>query len=195
MTISINSPRRIAALLAPAVIGLLIAGAGAADAKSAAEHARSASKVSPKIVGATKGICVTGFDTETGILTPPDDSTSDNVAAGTVTLIQKCSGVAVGRFTSEVVTSGAGDFIHIDMRATCVGTGGFTAPCTVGQQIFASPGHSFFQNNVQPGFEVNGINMVWSGLKPGVWKYEVLPGGNNHAFLDFRTFTVEALKQ
>ncbi len=79
----------------------------------------------------------------------------------------------------------------MDMRATCVGTGGFATHCTVGQQIFASPGHSFFQNGASA-FHVGAIQMAWTGLLPGLWKFEALPGGNNSANLQFRSFSVQA---
>lgn len=34
------------------------------------------------------------------------------------------------------------------------------------------------------------MSMVWSGLPQGVWKFEALPGGNNSANVQFRTFTI-----
>jgi hypothetical protein len=34
--------------------------------------------------------------------------------------------------------------------------------------------------------------MVWTGLPRGLWRFEVLPGGNNSANLQFRSFVVEA---
>ena len=39
---------------------------------------------------------------------------------------------------------------------------------------------------------MNSAQMVWTGLRRGVWRFEVLPGGNNHAQLLFRSFVVEA---
>jgi hypothetical protein len=101
------------------------------------------------------------------------------------------SGAVIGMFVSEVSTATAGDFIHIDMRATCTGTGGLASPCTVGQQVFGSPGHMFMQN-VQSGTQTHSIQMAWTGLPCGLWTFEVLPGGNNHANLQFRSFAVEA---
>jgi hypothetical protein len=142
--------------------------------------------------GKPAGGCRLGNYSETATLTPPDDSTGDNTPAATVTFTKPCSGPVVGSFTSEVATNDAGEFIHLDMRATCVGTGGFTTHCTVGQQIPGNPGHTFFQNNVQPGAESNAVTMFWKALKRGKWTFEVLPGGNGTAALDFRTFIVEA---
>lgn len=145
----------------------------------------------PRIAGIGKGGgCRMGFDTESSTLIPPDDSTADNAPAGVVGLTKACNGPVVGQFTGEVSTSTAGDFIHLDMRATCVGTGGFTTHCTVGEQVYASPGHTFFQN-AQSGVQTHSMDMVWD-LLPGQWTFEVLPGGNNRANLQFRTFTVEA---
>jgi hypothetical protein len=171
------------------VVVLIVVGAVAVVAGSA-DHPRQP-KAGAQITGvATGGGCRLAYDTDTATNIPPDDSTADNVPASSVTMTKSCGpGAVVGRFSSEVFTQ-AGDFIHIDMRATCTATGGFGSPCTVGQQVFASPGHSFFQNSA--GFEINAVNMVWTGLRKGVWRFEVLPGGNNNANLQFRTFTVEA---
>lgn len=177
-----------AALVTAAALG------GATFALAATHGGRDASgtRHAPSIAGAGKGGgCAAGYDTETGTNVPPDDSTTDNVPAATVSLKKKCRGFVVGRFTSETSTPNAGDFIHIDMRATCTGTGGFTNPCVVGQQAFASPGHTFFHNG--PGeFQDTAVQMVWSNLPPGVWAFDVLPGGNNSANLQFRSFVVQA---
>lgn len=145
-----------------------------------------------EIVGeSTAGGCRMGFDTQTSTLIPPDDSTADNVPAATVKMRKVCQGAVVGRFVTETSTSTAGDFIHIDMRATCTGTGGMTDPCTVGHQVFGSPGHTFMQN-AQAGVQTHSVTMVWTGLKRGLWRFDVLPGGNNRANLQFRSYVVEA---
>jgi hypothetical protein len=81
------------------------------------------------------GGCKAGYDTETSVLTPPDDSTGDNPAAGSVTFTKSCTGAVVGQFTSETSIP-SGGFIHLDMIATCIGTGGFSTHCTVGQTVF-----------------------------------------------------------
>ncbi len=181
------------------LVGLVfvLAGAGlvAASSPDPAEHPRAADTgvaAVPRATGQVAGGgCRVGFDTQTATLVPPDDTTSDNVAASTVRLHKTCQGPVVGTFSSEVATPGAGDFVHVDMRATCVGTGRQTNPCTVGEEVFASPGHSFFQNG-QASTHVGAVTMVWTGLKRGNWKFEVLPGGNGVANLQFRAFTVEA---
>ena len=144
-----------------------------------------------RISGTSRTPCGTGFDTQTFTNIPPDDSTTDNTPAGTVTLKKTCPGAVIGQFTSEVATAASGDFLHVDMRATCVGAAGLANPCTPGQQVFASPGHSFFQNG-QASLHTGAINMVWDGLPRGRWRFEVLPGGNNSANLQFRSFVVEA---
>ena len=134
-----------------------------------------------------------GYDTQSGTLIPPDDTTTNNVAAGTVTFKKTCAGAVTATFSSEVSSPGASDFIHLDMRATCTGTAGLSNPCTVGQEIFASPGHSFFQNGATA-FHVSSATMVWTGLPKGMWRFEALPGGNNIANLQFRSFTVQSFK-
>jgi hypothetical protein len=157
------------------------------------DHSRveAAKGVQPELSGKTvNSPCRIGYDTETSNNIPPDDSTSDNTPAGVVNMKKACSGAVVGTFSSEVSATGAADFIHLDMRATCTGTGGFTGACTVGQQIFASPGHMFFQTGAGP-VGVRSVTEVWTALPKGVWRFEVLPGGNNVASLQFRTFRVE----
>jgi hypothetical protein len=171
---------------------LLIGGAAVVVASSANHDRQPTPSIKPLITGqASGGGCRFGYDTQSSTNIPPDDSTADNAPAASVSIKKTCAGAVVGHFTSEVSTPAAGDFIHIDMRATCTATGGLSSPCTVGQQVFASPGHSFFQN-AQSAIGTHAVDMVWTGLKKGVWKFDVLPGGNGNANLQFRTFTVEA---
>jgi hypothetical protein len=183
--------RRLAVVLAVAALGIgssswaLAAGDG-----DPSRHRTGAQAAAPHLVGATGVACRVGYDTEAAALVPPDDSTTDNPPAATVTFSKKCSGVVLGVFSGEVTTM-AGDFLHLDMRATCTGTGGYATHCTVGDQVFASPGHTFFQNDVAAVHD-GSVQMVWTGLARGVWKFEVLPGGNNSANLQFRTFVVTA---
>jgi hypothetical protein len=187
------SHKSLLALVAVSVVSLVIGGASFAIADGAGDHSRSTGSGQQLLIAgqSTGGGCRMGYDTQTSTNTPPDDSTSDNVPAGVVDLRKTCPGAVIGTFTSEVVTSVAGDFLHIDMRATCTGTGGMSSPCTVGQQIFASPGHTFFRND-QGNVETHAATMVWTGLRRGLWRFEVLPGGNNSANLQFRSFVVEA---
>jgi hypothetical protein len=63
----------------------------------------------------------------------------------------------------------------------------------VGEQVFASPGHTFLRNYSQ-GISTEAARMVWSGLRRGVWRFEALPGGGFSANLQFRTFFVEAFQ-
>jgi hypothetical protein len=177
-----------------AATALVVTGAVAYGAGDRANHARdtTTAKAALKIVGqSTGGGCRMGYDTQSSTLIPPDDSTSDNVAAATVNIRKVCPGAVTGMFVSEVSTPNAADFIHIDMRATCTGTGGLASPCTVGQQIFASPGHTFMRNGTDT-VQTNSVQMVWTGLPRGLWRFDVLPGGNNSANLQFRSFVVEA---
>jgi hypothetical protein len=185
--------RRLIVTLAVTALGVsgstwAVAAGGGDDARQ-----RSATAASAKIAGATSGgPCKVGYDTQTATNIPPDDSTSDNPPAGSVTFTKSCGGAVIGNFSSEVSMPTASDFLHLDMRATCIGTGGFAAPrCTLGQQVFASPGHSFFQNGQTP-VHVGSAQMVWTGLARGRWTFEVLPGGNNSANLQFRSFVVTA---
>lgn len=191
ISLSRSSRKGLVALSATAA--LVVTGAVAYGAGDGADHLRGTTTAKAlKIVGqSTGGGCRMGYDTQTSTNIPPDDSTSDNLAAATVNIRKVCPGAVTGMFVSEVSTSVAGDFIHIDMRATCTGTGGMSNPCTVGQQVFASPGHTFMKNT-QSGVQTHSVQMVWTGLPRGLWRFEVLPGGNNSANLQFRSFVVEA---
>ena len=181
-----------AAALALAVTAVVFAASGGAG--SAADATRASGPSVAQATGAGGGGCKMGFDTENTVLIPPSDATLSNPPAGVVTFTKGCSGAAVGQFTSEVSTgTSGGGFIHLDMRATCIGTGGFAAPvCTVGQEVLAAPGHTFLDNTQHSATEVHGMNMVWPALPRGKWKFEALPGGNGSSSLDYRTFTVEA---
>jgi hypothetical protein len=186
----------LAAAVALVATSSAVAVAVSRDDKTARHSADAAlAKVaSPRITGQTSaGGCKAGYDTETGTIIPPDDSTTDNTAAATVVLTKGCVGAVVATFTSEVSAPNSGDFIHIDMRATCTATAGQTSPCTVGQQVFAAPGHTFFQNG-SVAYGTHAMTMVWTGLARGQWTIQVLPGGNNSANLQFRTLSVVAYK-
>ncbi len=194
ISLSRGSRRGLAALAG--ALALVITGAVAYGAGLGTDHDRGGTSPSAQAQAritnqSTGGGCRMGYDTQSSTLIPPDDSTADNVAAATVNIRKVCPGAVTANFVSEVSTSTAGDFIHIDMRATCTGTGGLASPCTVGQQVFGSPGHTFMQN-VSAGVQTHSVQMVWTGLPRGLWRFDVLPGGNNRANLQFRSYVVEA---
>ena len=196
MTIAKLSRAKRALLVGVAAVGLVVAGAGigAATGGDPATHARPAAEGQGHelIAGTSTGApCRVGYDTQASTLVPPDDSTTNNTPAAAVQFKKRCRGGVVALLTSEISTPGASDFVHMDMRATCVGTGGFGSHCTVGQQVFASPGHSFVQNGAAS-FHVGVVQMAWTMLLPGVWRFEALPGGNGVANLQFRSFVVQA---
>lgn len=183
-----------AAAVAIAVAGGAWAVAGSGEADHPRDEGAKAAAGSARITGHSFGtLCRMGYDTQSSTLTPPDDSTADNVPAATVSFKKTCVGAVTATLSAETSTTAAGAFIHLDMRATCTGTGGLSNPCTVGQQIFGSPGHTFFQN-VQAGVQVHSATMVWTGLPKGVWRFDALPGGGQSANLQFRTFTVQSYK-
>jgi hypothetical protein len=179
-------------LLVGAIVAVVALAGTTAVLAATGDRARQARTLAPTAaVGtASGGGCKAGYDTQTSVLTPPDDSTTDNPPAGSVTFTKSCTGAVVGQFTSETSIP-SGGFIHLDMIATCIGTGGFSTHCTVGQTVFAQPGHTFFSQNAS-GIETHAMDMVWPGLTKGQWTFTVRPGGNGTAFVDFRTFFVEA---
>jgi hypothetical protein len=185
--------RRSAVVLAVAAIVAVVASGSVAMARDGdARLQQGKASVAPITTNTSGGVCKTGFDTEQDELTPPDNDPNGNEDAGTVRLTKKCSGAVSITFSSETNTSGTGDFIDLTFFATCTGTGGYRHHCTVGNQKVASPGNTFFQHNSFPETQVQSVTEVFSGLRRGKWLFEVVPGGNDHAFLDFRTTMVQA---
>lgn len=180
--------RKLLVVLAVAVFALVVSATAFASSQDPARQ----SGAKPSITGTTTGkICKAGYDTEASVVTPPDDSTGDNPAAGIVTLTKSCKGAVVASLDTEVGTATNG-FIHMDMRATCTGTGGFTTHCTVGSQVFGNPGHTFVETNGSQQIATHPVTEVFAGLLPGQWKVEALPGGDGASFVDYRTFVVQA---
>ncbi len=174
-----------------ALSGATVANA-ANDDRSPADQGRSAKALSARVSGAVSGGgCAVGFDTQTSVNTPPDDTTSDNVPANTVFLTKRCTGPVIGSFVSEAFVPNAGDFIHVDAVATCISKAGLINACTVGQKVSAQPGHTFFATGAAP-TATHSYQPVWTGLKRGRWRFQVLPGGNASANLQFRSFVVSA---
>jgi hypothetical protein len=171
--------------------------AASQDDRSPADQRGLATSTAAAITGTSlQGSCKVGFDTQTGSVVPPDDSTSDNPAAASVTMKKQCAGAVVAEFSSEVAaTTSAPGSMHLDLRATCVGTGGTTDPCTVGQTLFAQPGHTFLADGVllAEASRTHGMQMVFPALKRGLWRFEALPGSSGgSALLGFRTLVVTA---
>lgn len=182
-------------LLVALAAAALIVGATVGYASGSAAHSRSKTSdtAAALITGqSTGGGCRMGYDTQTSENVPPDDTNADNAPAASVTINKPCAGAVIGQFTSEVGSTPTADhFISLDMRATCTGRGGFANPCTVGQQVYGSPLRVYLKTGPAP-FGTSAMNTVWSGLRRGIWRFEVLPGGNNVASLHYRTFHVEA---
>jgi hypothetical protein len=140
------------------------------------------------------GVCGVAFDSQITFLVPPDDTTEDNAPAASTQLPKPCDGVVVGTFSANVFTPVQGSFISVDMRATCVGTGGYPRACTVGDAVLANPGHTVLQEYLLDAQSVS-ITLIWPRLRKGIWKFEVLPGGNRSAAVYHRNFTATALSQ
>jgi hypothetical protein len=180
--------RRNAIVLAVATFALVASGS-VAMALGGVDHARQ------KVVDGVKvnpsgGICKAGFDAETGDITPPDDTVTDNAPAGKVVFTKKCVGAVSIAFSGEA-TPGSSGFIHLTYEATCVGSGGYKHHCKIGNSKLGEPGHTFFSVN-HSGTEDNSMTEVITGLKRGKWDFEVLPGGDGSGSLGFRTTAVQA---
>jgi hypothetical protein len=188
--------RRLAAIVG--AIGLVVTGAFLSNASgdgNGPRHTRTGTSALANsaltATGASTLVCRLGYDTETTTLVPPDDSTADNPAAGSVTFAKPCPGVVIGQLTAEMAAPNGVDFVHVDMRATCVDPMTFAAPCTVGTIVLGSPGHTFTAVGPSP-LGTRTVTMVFPGLQRGKWKFEALVGGNGSARLQFRTFTATA---
>ena len=193
MKTRILTGRRSALVLAVAATTAVVATGSVAMARGGDGRIRqSTASVATIMTNTSGGACKTGFDTEQDLLTPPDDTPDGNEDAGTVVMTKRCTGAASITFSSETNTSGTGDFIDLAFFATCIGTGGYTHHCHVGAERVASPGGTFFQHNSFPETQVQSVTEVFSGLSRGKWRFEVVPGGNNHAYLQYRTTMVQA---
>lgn len=171
-----------------AAVAVLLLASVVADAQA---ERRRLTNVAPEMTIASAGLCKVAIQTDAGPLAPPDDGAADNEPASVVRMVKPCAGPVAGSFTAEVNTATEGAFLHIDMRATCLDSGGMANACEPGQTVFASPGHSLFQNAMAQ-TSVHTIQMAWPVLRKGTWRFEVLPGGDGSAYVDLRTFRVDA---
>lgn len=163
----------------------VVAAIGPADAADSAQAERAS-----KVTVTANSLCKIGLQTDKNALTPPDDSTANNRPAGSITFVKPCEGPVRGQLTAELSTSLDGDFVHVDMLATCLAGAGQKDPCKAGQEVFASPGH-IVMSGQEPTHSAT-ATLMWESLPRGKWKFEALPGGNDSANLLFRTFTIEA---
>lgn len=144
-------------------------------------------------------------DCKMGYYTSSDFYGGGASAAATINLNKSCVGPVEGRFTTEIQRWAYGrpagfGATEITMVATCTGTGGFTSPCTVGQQVTASPGPTTINScdgNLGETCPISSagtrsMNMVWPSLLRGVWRFDVLATLTGVDGLSERTFTVEA---
>src|SRR5215213_1227767 len=139
----------------------------------------------------TQGPCKVGYDTQTATLTPPDELLADNPVAGSVTMNKQCAGAVIAQFSSEVRT-GSG-FVTLSMFGTCIGTAHALDPCTVGEQVVARPGYTYFAqgDGSETTTGAHSMQMVFPDLPRGRWRFEAVPGGSRAA-LAYRTFVVSA---
>lgn len=158
--------------------------------RPAVRGAQSAGSASSLTGGSTQ-LCGFYFNVRTDHFTPPDDSTPDNKPANVIADRKNCRGPVLGVLSTEVNTHHDG-FIHVDMRATCVRAVG-PEPCTEGEVVEAPPGHTFLRNSAGD-TQTQTIQMVWPDLGSGRWRYEVRLGGDGTAFVEYRTFTVQAFR-
>jgi hypothetical protein len=153
-------------------------------------HRRPTEHLAPKSNKATMKPCQSAFNIGFGTLIPPDDLPSDNPPASRIEMINDCAGTVLGTFMAETVVPHRDGFIHIDMRATCLGPARFADACKTGDQVIAFPPHTFLQTS-KGSAETHGMIMAWPKLKKGHWRFEVLPGGDGESRIQFRTFRID----
>jgi hypothetical protein len=155
------------------------------------EDVRERTGKSPEAASATA--VASGPPCRTGVVTyrepsfPPNHSTKDNPTSAGIALLKDCDGMVLATFTTEALV---GDFIHLDMYATCVATAGQSNPCKVGRVVKADPGHMILSENV-PAISTHTVTMLWPDLKKGKWQFQVRAGGGGFSLLGFRTFVVQ----
>jgi hypothetical protein len=62
-----------------------------------------------------------------------------------------------------------------------------------GQVAIALPPHTYLQTS-RGTAGARSMMMVWSSLKKGRWKFEVLPGGDGRSSLQYRTFRIDTFE-
>ena len=179
------------ALLGVAVATALVSVGGTWAVAAARPSDDGSSTVTGRGVS-TGGPCRVGYDTETALLTPPDELLADNPVAGSVTMATGCAGAVVAEFSSEVRASSG--LVTLSVWATCVGPGGAPDPCTVGDQVVARPGYTYLAqgDSFETTTSTHSMQMVFPALPRGRWRFEAVPGGNGTATLKYRTFVVTA---
>ncbi|MBW3593312.1 MAG: hypothetical protein KY396_06435 [Actinobacteria bacterium] len=180
------------ALLVGLVVGAMISGAtvvvaadGPSPQRGTADDRSPATNAKP--TGSKNSICLLAFDTRTEYLDLPGAVTT--VAA--VKARKPCPGAAIGSFTAGTYVGAGGAISVHSMKATCVATGRFSNPCTVGESVNAILGGNTLRWD--PGdWETHNLQLVWPHLKRGVWRFEVLLFGREAATdsVTTRTFTV-----
>lgn len=192
---NVPARRRTRVLAAAVPVALVLGGTTVALATSQAE--RPGGGLGAAAVGTGAGGCKTGFDTRNDQFAPPNGG----AVVGSVTFTKGCPGPVLVNFTSETSAPEADDFIHVSVRATCLGAGGQTNnPCTAGAVATAGPGTTFLVTGPQAGgIATRGMNFAFGALQRGQWQFEVIAFGDEaadpdtDAFVWFRTTTAEAV--
>jgi hypothetical protein len=189
----------VAVLIAASIVG----GAGVALASSHSAPSSAARRVSHAVRttnhnrtalagsshSSSGGACRLGYYTNHSFTTPPSNPNYLTVASVTVT--KPCAGAVIGNFTTQVDTAAVTfPFLLAEMRATCVGTGGYTTHCTVGAEVNASPAMTTLSETPETG--TRSFVAAWHGLQKGKWDFEVDLTGDGRSFVENRAFTVEA---
>lgn len=186
MSFSRRAPRRSALILATAATLF-----GSMPGGSAPALERPAPKAVAQADGGGGTICKMGFSTSNVLMTPPDDSVDGNPAANVVTMTKPCAGPVFAVWSGEVGTQLAGGSISMWVRAKCIGTGGQPNPCTVGEVVNAAPGETNLAEG-QEALQTHTMQFVFPKLKRGKWRFRAIPAGAAQAYVDYRTFRVDA---
>jgi hypothetical protein len=122
----------------------------------------------------------------------------------TLTMSKPCRGPVLGEFTAELFATVDGTMAEGAMIATCIGTGGFSNPCTDGEVVVPDPegmllAYNLFETDptTDTEAETRSLSAVWRDLRPGRWRFDVYvagdgPGDEASLHVRWRVFHVEA---
>jgi hypothetical protein len=89
--------------------------------------------------GHSKRICSIEYDTRADRI----ELSTAAVVTDIVDITKPCVGEVIATFSTEA-SNPINTLIRVALRATCIGDGGFSRPCSVGEQIFLqSPARAF----------------------------------------------------
>ncbi|MEJ8571876.1 hypothetical protein [Microbaculum marinum] len=151
----------------------------------------------PAVRLASRRICESGFDIQTGNLTPRPAGAGDLAPAASVEMAKPCDGPVLVRFSSGVLAPGGGNGLYVVLVAECLGNGGYANHCAPGETHTAAPDSRGVQLVSGPASGAPAAaQWIYPDLKPGIWKFVARPAhyGDGEVTLSGRGLSVAAFK-